>query len=114
MSHLNVLLALTAELGSGTASSQNRLTRSGTLTFPLLCFLRYDPDGVPGWARACPTAAGGRAKQFERGGPGLSQGMRISASNREGDNAATAMKSVVGDPQAYDWEGDVSQTVFQI
>ncbi|MGB7816863.1 MAG: glycogen debranching protein GlgX [Methylotenera sp.] len=26
---------------------------------------------------------------------------------REGDNAATAMKSVVVDPRAYDWEGDV-------
>ena len=24
----------------------------------------------------------------------------------EGDNAATAMKSVVADPHAYDWEGD--------
>ena len=24
-----------------------------------------------------------------------------------GDNAATAMKSVVVDPSAYDWEGDV-------
>jgi isoamylase len=28
------------------------------------------------------------------------------AACREGDNAATAMKSVVVDPQAYDWEGD--------
>jgi isoamylase len=26
---------------------------------------------------------------------------------REGDNAATAMKSVVVDPDTYDWEGDV-------
>jgi isoamylase len=39
------------------------------------------------------------------------------ASGREGDNAATAMKSVVVDPRAYDWEGDAplkrpsSQTV---
>jgi glycogen operon protein len=29
------------------------------------------------------------------------------AARREGDNACTAMKSVVVDPQAYDWEGDV-------
>ncbi len=30
-----------------------------------------------------------------------------TAAHREGDNAATAMKSVVVDPSAYDWEGDV-------
>ena len=29
------------------------------------------------------------------------------AAQQEGDNAATAMKSVVVDPGAYDWEGDV-------
>ena len=29
------------------------------------------------------------------------------AARREGDNAATAMKSVVVDPGAYDWEGDL-------
>jgi isoamylase len=29
-----------------------------------------------------------------------------AAGAREGDNAATAMKSVVVDPSAYDWEGD--------
>ncbi len=29
------------------------------------------------------------------------------AAARQGDNAATAMKSVVVDPAAYDWEGDV-------
>jgi len=29
------------------------------------------------------------------------------AARREGDNAATAMKNVVTDPQSYDWEGDV-------
>ncbi len=29
-----------------------------------------------------------------------------NAARSEGDNAATAMKSVVVDPQAYDWEGD--------
>src|SRR6476659_7530514 len=28
------------------------------------------------------------------------------AAQREGDNAATAMKSVVVDPSGYDWEGD--------
>ncbi len=28
------------------------------------------------------------------------------AASRKGDNAATAMKSVVVDPRAYDWEGD--------
>ena len=28
------------------------------------------------------------------------------AARLEGDNAATAMKSVVVDPHAYDWEGD--------
>jgi glycogen operon protein len=34
-------------------------------------------------------------KNYSRGGAG-----------KEGDNAATAMKSVVVDPRAYDWEGD--------
>ena len=29
------------------------------------------------------------------------------AASRHGDNAATAMKSVVADPGSYDWEGDV-------
>ena len=29
------------------------------------------------------------------------------AARRKGDNTATAMKSVVTDPQAYDWERDV-------
>jgi isoamylase len=29
-----------------------------------------------------------------------------AAAGREGDNAATAMKSVIVDPSAYDWEGD--------
>jgi glycogen operon protein len=29
------------------------------------------------------------------------------AARREGDNAATAMKSVVVDPGSYDWEGDI-------
>src|SRR5208337_3136023 len=29
------------------------------------------------------------------------------AARREGDNTATAMKSVVTDPRAYDWEGDL-------
>ncbi len=29
-----------------------------------------------------------------------------ASNSREGDNAATAMKSVVVDPRAYDWEGD--------
>jgi len=29
-----------------------------------------------------------------------------AANGREGDNSATAMKSVVVDPRAYDWEGD--------
>jgi len=29
------------------------------------------------------------------------------AARQEGDNTATAMKSVVTDPQAYDWEGDL-------
>jgi len=29
------------------------------------------------------------------------------AARRRGDNAATAMKSVVADPSSYDWEGDV-------
>jgi pullulanase/glycogen debranching enzyme len=37
-----------------------------------------------------------------------------------GDNAATAMKSVVVDPQAYDWEGDTllrhlsSRTIYEM
>jgi glycogen operon protein len=35
------------------------------------------------------------------------KGYGREAARREGDNAATAMKSVVVDPAAYDWEGDV-------
>ena len=31
-----------------------------------------------------------------------------NAARLEGDNAATAMKSVVVDPHAYDWEGDIT------
>ena len=34
------------------------------------------------------------------------EGYRREAASREGDNAPTAMKSVVVDPSAYDWEGD--------
>jgi isoamylase len=34
------------------------------------------------------------------------EGYQREAAIREGDNAATAMKSVVVDPSAYDWEGD--------
>ena len=30
------------------------------------------------------------------------------AANKAGDNTATAMKSVVTDPRAYDWEGDMT------
>jgi isoamylase len=33
-------------------------------------------------------------------------GYSRESARREGDNAATAMKSVVVDPRAYDWEGD--------
>ena len=33
-------------------------------------------------------------------------GYSREAASREGDNAATAMKSVVVDPASYDWEGD--------
>ena len=36
----------------------------------------------------------------------LPQGYRREAASGEGDNAATAMKSVVVDCSAYDWEGD--------
>jgi glycogen operon protein len=35
------------------------------------------------------------------------KGYDREAATRDGDNAATAMKSVVVDPGAYDWEGDV-------
>jgi glycogen operon protein len=34
------------------------------------------------------------------------KGYTREAARRQGDNAATAMKSVVVDPRAYDWEGD--------
>ena len=36
------------------------------------------------------------------------EGYRRDAARRDGDNAARAMKSVVVDPSAYDWEGDVA------
>jgi isoamylase len=35
------------------------------------------------------------------------KGYDRAAAGREGDTAATAMKSVVVDPRAYDWEGDM-------
>jgi glycogen operon protein len=34
------------------------------------------------------------------------QGYSREAAQRQGDNTATAMKNVVVDPRAYDWEGD--------
>jgi len=37
---------------------------------------------------------------------GVPKGYSREAARLEGDNAATAMKSVVTDPSAYDWEGD--------
>src|SRR4051794_15364098 len=39
-------------------------------------------------------------------GVAVPKGYSRDAARREGDNAATAMKSVVVDPSAYDWEGD--------
>src|SRR3989442_562892 len=39
-------------------------------------------------------------------GVAVPEGYSRDAAQREGDNAATAMKSVVMDPGAYDWEGD--------
>jgi len=39
-------------------------------------------------------------------GVAVPEGYSRDAAQREGDNAATAMKSVVVDPGAYDWEGD--------
>src|SRR3989449_8297429 len=39
-------------------------------------------------------------------GVAVPEGYSRDAAQREGDNAATAMKSVVVDPRAYDWEGD--------
>jgi glycogen operon protein len=54
--------------------------------------LRFDPDKVllDPYARAVAVPAG-----YDRGAAGL-----------PGDTAATAMKGVVVDPGAYDWEGD--------
>jgi isoamylase len=55
--------------------------------------LRFSPDKVLldpyGWAVVVPAS-------YKR-----------KAASRRGDNTASAMKSVVADPQAYDWEGDV-------
>jgi glycogen operon protein len=39
-------------------------------------------------------------------GVAVPPGYSREAACRPGDNAATAMKSVVADPQAYNWEGD--------
>ena len=36
----------------------------------------------------------------------IPKGYNRASASSEGDNAATAMKSVVVDPRAYDWEGD--------
>src|SRR4029079_16595955 len=54
--------------------------------------LRFDPSKVllDPYGRAVATP-----KDYDR-----------EAAARAGDNAATAMKSVVVDPSAYDWEGD--------
>src|SRR5579871_6987704 len=54
--------------------------------------LRFDPATVllDPYGRAVVTPAG----------------FKPDATRRPGDNAATAMKSVVVDPAAYDWEGD--------
>jgi isoamylase len=54
---------------------------------------RFDPDKVllDPYGRAVAVPAG-----YSR-----------EAASRPGDNAATAMKSVVADPTTYDWEGDV-------
>jgi isoamylase len=40
-------------------------------------------------------------------GVAVPEGYDPEAARREGDNAAQAMKSVVVDPAAYDWEGDL-------
>jgi len=40
-------------------------------------------------------------------GVAVPKGYSRDAARHEGDNSATAMKSVVVDPTAYDWEGDV-------
>src|SRR6185436_19997254 len=37
---------------------------------------------------------------------GVPSGYNRAAAHEKGDNAATAMKSDVVDPAAYDWEGD--------
>ena len=39
-------------------------------------------------------------------GVAVPDGYRRTAASRPGENCATAMKSVVVDPLAYDWEGD--------
>src|SRR4029079_11331768 len=54
--------------------------------------LRFDPSKVllDPYGRAVATP-----KDYDR-----------QAARRAGDNTATAMKSVVVDPLAYDWEGD--------
>ena len=49
--------------------------------------------------RRCSSIRMGAASSFPR----ITAAMRRA---RDGDNAATAMKSVVVDPQTYDWEGD--------
>src|SRR2546427_8012980 len=54
--------------------------------------MRFDPTKVP-------------LDPYGRG-VAVPEGYSRDAAQREGDNAATAMKSVVVDPGAYDWEGD--------
>jgi len=61
--------------------------------------------------RACPSTREGAGRPY---GPrrGHARRLRPAAASRPGDNAATAMKSVVVDSAAYDWEGDSRCAVF--
>ena len=86
--HLSLLARLRAgrEAGAALRLSRPRAVRSR----------RAECDSIP--PRFCSTrmaAAWLFPKNYSR-----------EAARLEGDNAATAMKSVVVDPRAYDWEGD--------
>jgi isoamylase len=78
----------------------------------------FVPDAVPGQIygyRVYGPYDPARGLRFDSGkvlldpyarGVIVPESYRRDAACREGDNTATAMKSVVVDPSAYDWEGD--------
>ena len=71
------------------------LARSTAIGFTDPSIPRMECDSIP--PKSCSTRMVARRR---------SQDYSREAASKEGDNTATAMKSVVVDPLRYDWEGD--------